>query len=413
MSVLKFENFDEHDMEKFLEEMMNQMDFDELDELELEHLMNEMAVNDYAAFHNMFNEEIAVHMLVMDSIEEVLEKYSLSKNPLTNQLQDCLNAYTKDGLFTIGEDNGLYLKKSMKKAEMVETLGNHIKKTMSERMVLLGNSQRKRLENALLNDFNMEHLVDQDIKFLVEGLPIAIKLGLVVARLTKDGELTIHATAECYEAFENIRKHQKNVKGQLKQYREFNNVLKAAVHLYGVIDFQRFYRLYEIHYPTFDVTNEFHEMLETILPILIIQNGYHFINRNLIGSFEFENESEVVQFYHGTKLKMQNNYYEPTKRDIRYYAKHSFDREIKEYWNLQKKVKAISDVPKMALDVIESGLRLGALPSEVFTELQELELINLESIDEIEPFLNSYMQMNNETRMWVNAGYKPGELKRI
>lgn len=410
--VLKFENFDEQDMEKFLEEMINQIDFDELDELELENLMNEMAANDYSQFHNFFSEEMATHMLVMDSIEEVLEDYNLSKIPTSNTLHDCLKAYTKEVLFTIGEDNGLQMKKNSKKAEMVQILEAHISNTLSERVVLLGNSQRDLLEKAMLDDIKMDKMHMNDVKFFVEVLPVAIKLGLIAAHLDRFGQLKVFATTECIEAIEDIRLHQKEVKQQLKQYRELNKVLKAAVNLYGAIHIDRFYKLWEILYPDFEYTVEFYDTIETILPILIIQNGYHFVNREIIGSSEFEYKEDAYVFFFETGLKLKDNYYKPTKRDIRYYAKHSFDRETKEYRNLRQAVRKISDVPDMALDVIESGLRLGALPSAVFEELQELELIELNSMDEIEPFLNCYMRMNNETRMWVNAGYKPGELKR-
>lgn len=350
-----------------------------------------------------------LEIMLSETIDSTLDRYEISRLPKTNLLSACLEVYTKEYLFTLAEDNGVAVKRSWRKARIVVHLHHHIMDTIEERVFLLDESKFELLHKFVHDELEAGTFNSEETEFYIKVYPILVQMGLLFSMDTKEGTAVVTA-AELKHVVKEMDQVKEKHREKINFAKQIKEVLKAAIHLYGTIDSQRVIELWKINYPDFKYTVEFYEYLSSILPIIIIQNNYYFTDQNVIGSSKFENTEEALHFHFQRLDKMANDYYVPTKKDVQYYGKHSFNRKSSVYKKLKQLVSKCSDDVQLAMNLLEYYLIFGISISVVMIELEEYELLAFATKKQAENFFELYIQLHNDTRMWGNGGYKPSEM---
>ena len=63
------------------------------------------------------------------------------------------------------------------------------------------------------------------------------------------------------------------------------------------------------------------------------------------------------------------------------------------------------------MDQIELHIHFGESVAETLDFFEEMELIEFQDVKQTNRFLRMYSELSNNSRMWVNAGYTPVELR--
>lgn len=195
-----------------------------------------------------------------------------------------------------------------------------------------------------------------------------------------------------------------------------NEVLIAGVNLYGVMTTFDFHDLWEIRYPEFMSTDleemrEHYFYLAKYLPFLIIGNSFISAEKYLVGSSEFIDAEDVLDFYNYHAKKIGSVYYEPTKEEIKYYANHSFDQESLGYKRLKQEVLKMTEDADMYMHLIETSIQSGEDISDLLESTAELGIIEFQSEEQFIRFMDLYTNLhNNNSRLWGNGGFTPSEL---
>jgi len=362
---------------------------------------------------NLFDTDLSdeeLSYLLYEAIEGTLDYYKISKEPDSNRLRSCLEVYTKDKLVNLAAENGVDVKKSWKKKRIIKPLYNNIFDTLPERVLLLDSRGLELLKKFVLEEFNSEEITFEETEFFVNVYPIAVRLGFLFSMGNGNGLKTV-ITAELLNVLNNLDAIKEENQEKIELAKQIDEVLKAAVHLYGVVDKTRVIKLWEIRYPDFKFTLDFYDYLETVLPILAIKNDFYTIDNRLIASPVFINSEEAEDYQLDILEKMGQDYYVPTQNDIQYYAEHSFNRQSNVYKKLKQFVSKRSDDSELVMLLIEEILVKSSDVSNFLSTLEESELLNIKTQKQLESFLDYYMKLLNKTRLWEVAGHKPVELR--
>lgn len=191
-----------------------------------------------------------------------------------------------------------------------------------------------------------------------------------------------------------------------------NVVLTACVNLYGVLTVGKFYDLWKIRHPFQDVVQitESYDKFEKYLPLLIIRNGYYFVDGNIIANPTFDNEEDVLDFYQYRTYKMRYSYYMLSKEEILYYSQNEFNRETHSYKQLQLAVAKITEDFEMVMQMVESHILLGDDVTDLFMYMADIGVMDFEFKDDLAYFVNVYNTVKQNTRLWENAGFTPTEM---
>jgi len=350
-----------------------------------------------------------LRLFFFEAIKGSLNQYSMSRKPGSNLLEDCLENYTKDKLVSLSAENGVDVKKSWKKKRLIQPLHDQLFETMPERVLLLDDWALEQLKKFVLGKFSQEGMTVEETEFFVNVYPIAVRLGLLFSMGNEKNLKTI-ITAELLDVLNNLDTVKEENYEKLEFAKQLDEVLKAAVRLYGIIDKTRVIKLWEIKYPDFKFTLDFYDYLETILPILAIKNDYFSINKRFIASPIFINSEEAKDYQSEILGSVGTDYYVPTQSDIQYYAEHSFDRQSKAYEKLEQFVSEHTPDFDIVMKLIEENLVKSGEVSYFLNTLAEIELMNFKTEKQLESFLDRYIKLLNNTRLWEIAGYTPLEL---
>lgn len=352
-------------------------------------------------------------VIAFESMISVSDKLNL-KRVLGEEpkLSVCLKFYTKDQLFYLAELNGVKVQKSWKKSKMVDAIESAIIETLDERLSLLNNRQFELLQK--LFNAQIVHGSKDQFEFFITTSPILTYLGLYYSKVFIGEDIAV-ASALPFELGQLLEKRtpsNKVKKDTLTKMKKLETVMNAGVHLYGVVDKERVQELWGILFPKLSLNETF---LDRYLPILAIKKNYYFVHTDtfLIGHSILMGPEDVEETYAIKKLKMGNKFYEPSKKEVEYYSKHQFDRRSLHYRRLKQLIYKNSPDPEIVMDALEIHMKVDNKLSEVMDELAEEELIYFESEKDVEKFADTYMNLNNTTRKWMNEGYTPIELRTI
>ena len=368
-------------------------------------------------FESMPVEEM--QYMVTSLVEQVLDSYNLKKAPAVGTFEACLDAYTKEKLLKLSEENGFEAKRSWKKAEIVQYMMANIMATFEARCLLLGRERLILLRGMAEGAYESEDLMFEEVLFYVTVFEEAVRMGLLYASDQK-AEVSITMPIEVKESIDRVLLDYEQVKeahrAELLLWEQLTNALQAGVHLYGAVSFGNVIDLWEIAYGkkgrAIEETIDFMRESFKWLPLLAIENDLLIVGGNYVGNPEYFASNTLFDFYFYRAEHMQHEYYLPSKKEFNYYAKHSFNRHTPVYKRLKQLLEKNTNEIDLVMEIIEMSILLDGEMSSVFQELVDIGALHLGDRRGIEKFTELYISLHNNSRLWGNAGFTPSELER-
>ena len=356
--------------------------------------------------------------VITDVIEAILSEYSLKSAPKDETLASYLDAYTKDTLLKLSEENAVDVRKSWNKPKIIDALEENFLETIDERVLLMGERNLQLIQKMAAGDMEQEDIPMDELEFYVVVYPLAIQLGILYAN--EDEEQVTSFVPEEFvekidEATKDFKAFQEKHTETLQKLKLLEKFMTAGVNMYGVMPYKRVWELYEIYTENDSTDETFKLEVESLkyLPILAFKKGLHNINGELIAKNEYVSHDHVMNTYKYILDNFEDDYYEPTKNEIDYYSEHTFDRRTLHYKRMNHLIYKVSSTPNYAMDVLETGILLGEPLAAIMDMFKEKDLVNFTSEAELKDFVNLYQQLNNISRLWDNAGYRPNELAKM
>ena len=356
--------------------------------------------------------------VITDVIEAILSEYSLKSAPKDETLASYLDAYTKDTLLKLSEENAVDVRKSWNKPKIIDALEENFLETIDERVLLMGERNIQLIKKMAAGELEYEYILMDELEFYVVVYPLAIQLGILYAN-ENEKQVTSFVPEEFVEkideATKDFKAFQEKHTETLQKLKLLEKFMTAGVNMYGVMPYKRVWELYEIYTENDSTDETFKLEVESLkyLPILAFKKGLHNINGELIAKNEYVSHDHVMDTYKYILDNFEDDYYEPTKNEIDYYSEHTFDRRTLHYKRMNHLIHKVSSTPNYAMDVLETGILLGEPLAAIMDMFKEKDLVNFTSEAELKDFANLYQQLNNISRLWDNAGYRPNELAKM
>lgn len=368
-------------------------------------------------FTHVFESE-KMDYLIDYIIEDIMENFSLKKQPDNITLAACLDAYTKAKLIKLAEINNFDVKKSWNKDRIIETIGKEILSTIDNRFLILDEQrQLQLLQKVAKNKLNHNQFTVDTVDFYLSVYSKAVQMGLVYSR--DEGEfISSFIPQEIAEKLDEFLNHYEekieNYRADRQRWEKIENILLAGVNLYGTLTKDKIMDLWELQYLESDwlieEMKEYMDVENKYLPLLIIRNGLFFVEGIVIGSDHLLNEENVIDFYQYQSGKMNDNYYLPTKKELQYYSKHEFNQKSPTYQKLKKMVERSTEQVKLVMTMIEKYILMEQELSDLLESFEEMNVILFENEKQVMKFVALYTELHNKSRLWLNAGYTPEEL---
>ena len=356
--------------------------------------------------------------VITDVIEAILSEYSLKSAPKDETLASYLDAYTKETLLKLSEENAVDVRKSWNKPKIIDALEENFLETIDERVLLMGERNIQLIKKMAAGELEYEYILMDELEFYVVVYPLAIQLGILYAN-ENEKQVTSFVPEEFVEkideATKDFKAFQEKHTETLQKLKLLEKFMTAGVNMYGVMPYKRVWELYEIYTENDSTDETFKLEVESLkyLPILAFKKGLHNINGELIAKNEYVSHDHVMDTYKYILDNFEDDYYEPTKNEIDYYSEHTFDRRTLHYKRMNHLIYKVSSTPNYAMDVLETGILLGEPLAAIMDMFKEKDLVNFTSEEELKDFVNLYQQLNNISRLWDNAGYRPNELAKM
>ena len=365
---------------------------------------------------NLSKEEKAA--VITDVIEAILSEYSLKSAPKDETLASYLDAYTKDTLLKLSEENAVDVRKSWNKPKIIDALEENFLETIDERVLLMGERNIQLIKKMAAGELEYEYILMDELEFYVVVYPLAIQLGILYANEDEEqvtSFVPVEFVEKIDEATKDFKAFQEKHTETLQKLKLLEKFMTAGVNMYGVMPYKRVWELYEIYTENDSTDETFKLEVESLkyLPILAFKKGLHNINGELIAKNEYVSHDHVMDTYKYILDNFEDDYYEPTKNEIDYYSEHTFDRRTLHYKRMNHLIYKVSSTPNYAMDVLETGILLGEPLAAIMDMFKEKDLVNFTSEAELKDFVNLYQQLNNISRLWDNAGYRPNELAKM
>ena len=358
--------------------------------------------------------------MITSILESTLDDYGLKNEPVDGTLEACLNAYTKVKLLKIAEENGLTVQQGWKKAKLVETLSAGILDSLDERFLILQKRGLTLLQFMAEGKLSSDNYTRENTEFLLTVYRIAVRFGLLYTTEVIGGVVMImpgEIKMRLDEALENFEELQVEYASKLKLWDDMNEVLVAGVNLYGIMTVAEIHKLWQIRHGKFtaDTLDEmmvFYNNVRKYLPLLIIDKGYLFVDKILIASSNFDDAEDALDFYYHQSENIGNVYYEPSKQEIQFYAEHSFNRDTLIYKRLTQEVKKMTDDVELFMNLVENTILIDEDVSELIMDTVEVGLIDFETEEQFERFMDLYIDLEDASRVWMNGGFTANEMGR-
>lgn len=358
--------------------------------------------------------------MISSILESTLDEYGLKNEPVDGTLEACLNAYTKVKLLKIAEENGLTVQQGWKKAKLVETLSVGILDSIDERFLILQERGLTLLQYMAEGKLSSDNYTRENTEFLLTVYRIAVRFGLLYTTEVIGGVVMImpgEIKMRLDEALENYEELQVEYASKLKMWDDMNEVLVAGVNLYGIMTVAEIHKLWQIRHGKFtaDTLDEmmvFYNNVRKYLPLLIIDKGYLFMDKILIASSNFDDAEDALNFYYHQSENIGNVYYEPSKQEIQFYAEHSFNRDTLIYKRLTQEVTKLTDDVELFMNLVEHAILIDEDVSELIMDTVEVGLIDFETEEQFERFMDLYIDLEDASRVWMNGGFTANEMGR-
>lgn len=299
----------------------------------------------------------------------------------------------------------------LRKLELCEALSVQIQEKFMCAFEMINPEAMKLFEkvikkkNIKLEEINPRHIIEC---MMLKGL------GIMDVDMEKEHFFVHPEIVESYEEKRLDLKVQRELKEKQRYYSKLRKYKDACINLYGTIKLIDFIALYEAYEEALDMPS-FFKWLEKDSAFY---GGYYYENGYLMHErFREVSEEELAYFFHQIEDKP---YYRPNKEeflrytDEYYYEETSEVRALRAYLNKQYPYykQGIEDV---ILDMILGRRYEIQMSSGVVQEiLTNFEMIGIffNNLEEVERLVEKIVPVLNHTRIWINKGNSPSDLRR-
>ena len=199
-------------------------------------------------------------------------------------------------------------------------------------------------------------------------------------------------------------KEENKRKSLLREYAE------SFMNLYGAFETAFFLQVWLQHNKQYPF--ELDELLLELIGLAWFDERLRFTDNleHIFDKFVMD-EDEVPLFM---SRSSHHDYYQPTKVDIHYFAKHEFDERTAQYKKMKRffAKKISSEKLVDIMDVIMVHIKLDLGMRDLVQELDTQFGILFDSLEDVDEFSHLYQNLNNHSRKWSNRGHTPRELTK-
>lgn len=199
---------------------------------------------------------------------------------------------------------------------------------------------------------------------------------------------------------------------EFKETHHFRNLIRnytnAFLNLYGAFEANFIVE-------TWNKYNKKHQLEKTDFLFEVVQLGWFEERLRITDNLEFifddsvMDETDVPNFIQNHSI---HDYYQPTKVDIQYFAKHEFDERTAQYKKMKRffAKKMSSEKLVDVMDMIMAYIKLDFGMRGLVQELDNQFDILFDDFEDVQDFSTLYQDLNNHSRKWSNRGHTPSEL---
>src|SRR5699024_422931 len=136
-------------------------------------------------------------------------------------------------------------------------------------------------------EIDTENITRDEAKFTVDILPKAVKMGLLFVIEESEDQFSFLAPEELHDIFKKLDEVREKSQEKMTFVRDLEDVLRAGVHLYGIISTDQLLKLWEIKYSNDDYTLDYNADVRAMISLITIKHDYHFVDNLLIASDRF------------------------------------------------------------------------------------------------------------------------------
>ena len=366
-----------------------------------------------------YQKEYILESLVYNSIDTVLAQYEIKKAPQKGDLKACLECYTKDKLIQLSDENGFHARRTWKKAELVDFIGNKIMEKLELRLLILGKRKLILFQKLINGEFREETARLEEGEFYMMVYPSLVRMGLLLAMREDDG-LTNAIPGDVKETLDKVIENFTQMEGkyaqELEYFYEIEGLLDAAIHLYGVVTAKTVHQLWMIENSDKEISTtqiqQFLDYSDYFLPLVVMKNGYYHIDKYLIASELFEDEEEVRTFEANLPSQKEIYTHKPTKQEIEFYKNDSFDHRTKYYKRLEQFLAKHHPkiITNSLMTFIGNNIQLGNSLSEIVDDLYYNSMLQLDTDDDYDEFARLFRDLRKHSRLWQLIGNTSEEI---
>ncbi|WP_035053410.1 SEC-C metal-binding domain-containing protein [Carnobacterium pleistocenium] len=185
---------------------------------------------------------------------------------------------------------------------------------------------------------------------------------------------------------------------------------EAFMNLYGAFETDFFLKVWNQHNKQYPL--ELNGLLTELIGLAWFNERLRFTDSlEYIFDNSFLDENDVPIFLSSSS---HHDYYQPTKADINYFAKHKFDERTAQYKKMSPffAKKLNSQKLKDVMDLIMIYIKLDLGLQDLLGELNSQFGIVFDSAKDVEEFSYLYLNLNNYSRKLSNKGHTPKELTK-
>lgn len=350
----------------------------------------------------------------------ILGKYSMNKMPEDGQLKSLLDGYTKEKLMDLSVENGFEAERRWKKAKLVDYVADCILESLEERLMILGKENLQLIQKKVEGSAGGS---DEVLGFYLRAFPAATRMGLLFSFENEDGMVSYisdEVKEKIGEVVRDFTRLEQKYANQLRFWKTIEDLIHAAIALYGVVSKGTIYDLWEIYdtkIKKVDVEEQLSIMgpLFYYIPLIAMRNNFYVVKGYLLGSDLLDNEEKVDIFYGHLPDRSQLAIYKPTKGDLNEYIKHAFDRRSTYYKKLKRLIsKQQLHIPfHNMMRYIETNIQLGKTLTVLTNDIKKMGMMLFRTPKDLEKFALYYMDLVNHSRMWQLRGHTPVEARKM
>lgn len=240
---------------------------------------------------------------------------------------------------------------------------------------------------------------------------------LGLAAISKEGKVTLADEVRAqYKKYFDTAEGSRELSSRYLQYAKLRRYTLAAVHLYGMIEFNQFKALYEKYEGEALDEKTYFDWL-AIDSYLVrpydYMNGY--IVAECLYMFEMEGFNELLKNTEGKA------YYEPSKEEFMRYSDEDYYEHTLHIERLKTHLRTVYKLDEQTAEEAVFDLCLG---QQITTKVGDNTLqqtlshwnvmgISPKSMEEVNKLVGLVIKVMNTTRVWLNRGFTPDEVHGV